>query len=75
MQVRDDGWLLFGFETDTARELFRELIGVSGVAPSWRSGCWGCWVFLPELVQVDTLQSAPLRIRKLFRRRYQKADH
>jgi Holliday junction DNA helicase RuvA len=31
--VRDDGWALFGFEERLERDLFRALIGVSGVGP------------------------------------------
>ncbi|HBP53529.1 MAG TPA: Holliday junction branch migration protein RuvA [Synechococcus sp. UBA8638] len=50
LQVRDDGWLLFGFETDAERELFRELIGVSGVGPQLALGLLGFFP-LPELVQ------------------------
>ncbi len=50
LQVRDDGWLLFGFETDAERELFRELISVSGVGPQLALGLLGFFP-LPELVQ------------------------
>lgn len=31
--VREDGWTLFGFETRQERDLFRELVAVSGVGP------------------------------------------
>lgn len=31
--IRDDGWTLFGFADRQERDLFRELIGVSGVGP------------------------------------------
>ncbi|MFZ9738134.1 MAG: Holliday junction branch migration protein RuvA [Prochlorotrichaceae cyanobacterium] len=31
LQVREDQWLLFGFATATERDLFRELISVSGI--------------------------------------------
>jgi Holliday junction DNA helicase RuvA len=31
--IRDDGWTLFGFESRTERDLFRELVAVSGVGP------------------------------------------
>ncbi|MYF36181.1 MAG: Holliday junction branch migration protein RuvA [Synechococcus sp. SB0673_bin_10] len=50
LQVRDDGWLLFGFETDAERELFRELISVSGIGPQLALGLLGFFP-LPELVQ------------------------
>jgi Holliday junction DNA helicase RuvA len=32
-QARDDGWTLFGFPTRPERDLFRELVAVSGVGP------------------------------------------
>ena len=48
--MRDDGWLLFGFEADTERELFRELISVSGVGPQLALGLLTVFP-LPELVQ------------------------
>jgi len=31
--IRDDGWTLFGFTDRIERDLFRELLGVSGVGP------------------------------------------
>ena len=31
--IREDGWTLFGFESRTERDLFRELVGVTGVGP------------------------------------------
>ncbi|MFN9621625.1 MAG: Holliday junction branch migration protein RuvA [Cyanobacteriota bacterium] len=31
--IRDDGWTLFGFESRLERDLFRELVAVSGVGP------------------------------------------
>ncbi len=34
LQVRDDAHVLFGFYTGEERELFRNLIGISGVGPS-----------------------------------------
>ncbi len=32
-QARDDGWTLFGFPSRPERDLFRELVAVSGVGP------------------------------------------
>jgi Holliday junction DNA helicase RuvA len=31
--IREDGWTLYGFESRQERELFRELVAVSGVGP------------------------------------------
>lgn len=31
--IREDGWTLFGFESRPERDLFRELVAVSGVGP------------------------------------------
>lgn len=31
--VRDDGWLLFGFDEDHERDLFQRLLGATGVGP------------------------------------------
>lgn len=31
--VREDGWLLFGFDEDTERQVFQRLLGASGVGP------------------------------------------
>ncbi|MFN7677872.1 MAG: Holliday junction branch migration protein RuvA [Cyanobacteriota bacterium] len=31
--IREDGWTLFGFESREERDLFRELVAVSGVGP------------------------------------------
>ena len=33
MQVREDGWQLFGFTSETDRGLFRDLIRINGVGP------------------------------------------
>ena len=33
LQVREDGWTLYGFEDDQARGLFGQLLSVSGIGP------------------------------------------
>ncbi|WP_404789977.1 Holliday junction branch migration protein RuvA [Altericista sp. CCNU0014] len=33
LQVREDQWILFGFSTAAERDLFRQLISVSGIGP------------------------------------------
>jgi len=39
--IRDDGWTLFGFADRIERDLFRELLGVSGVGPQAALGLLG----------------------------------
>jgi Holliday junction DNA helicase RuvA len=39
--VRDDGWTLYGFSERGERELFRELVAVSGVGPQMALGLLG----------------------------------
>jgi Holliday junction DNA helicase RuvA len=39
--VREDAWTLFGFQRREERELFRELVGVSGVGPQMALGLVG----------------------------------
>jgi Holliday junction DNA helicase RuvA len=39
--VREDGWTLFGFATRQERDLFRELVAVSGVGPQMALGLLG----------------------------------
>jgi Holliday junction DNA helicase RuvA len=39
--VREDAWTLFGFPRREERELFRELVGVSGVGPQMALGLLG----------------------------------
>jgi Holliday junction DNA helicase RuvA len=40
-QVRDDGWTLYAFPVRRERELFRELVAVSGVGPQMALGLLG----------------------------------
>jgi len=40
-QVRDDAWTLYGFDERHERDLFRELVGVSGVGPQMALGLLG----------------------------------
>ena len=40
--VRDDGWTLYGFSERGERDLFRELVAVSGVGPQMALGLLGC---------------------------------
>lgn len=48
--IRDDGWTLYGFEERRERDLFRELVAVSGVGPQMALGLLGS-MGAPELVQ------------------------
>jgi Holliday junction DNA helicase RuvA len=48
--VREDGWTLYGFQDRRERELFRELVAVSGVGPQMALGLLGC-LELSELVR------------------------
>jgi Holliday junction DNA helicase RuvA len=48
--VREDGWTLYGFGERHERDLFRELVGVSGVGPQMALGLLGC-LEPEELVQ------------------------
>lgn len=47
---RDDGWILFGFQTRAERDLFRELVAVSGVGPQMAMGLLGA-MEVEELVR------------------------
>ena len=49
--IRDDGWTLFGFESRPERDLFRELVAVSGVGPQMGMGLLGA-------MSVDALVTA-----------------
>jgi Holliday junction DNA helicase RuvA len=40
-QVREDGWTLYAFPTRRERDLFRELVAVSGVGPQMALGLLG----------------------------------
>jgi len=41
LSVRDDGWVLYGFPDRLERDLFRELVAVSGVGPQMGLGLLG----------------------------------
>ena len=54
--VRDDGWTLYGFGDRAERDLFRELVAVSGVGPQMALGLLGCLPpaeLVPAIVQAD----------------------
>jgi Holliday junction DNA helicase RuvA len=62
--VREDGWTLYGFGARHERDLFRELVGVSGVGPQMALGLLGCLepeALVQAIVQADLrrLCSAP----------------
>lgn len=40
--IREDGWTLYGFPQRQERDLFRELVAVSGVGPQMALGLLGC---------------------------------
>jgi len=48
--IREDGWTLFGFGARQERDLFRELVAVSGVGPQMALGLMGA-LSAAELVQ------------------------
>ncbi|MFN9548620.1 MAG: Holliday junction branch migration protein RuvA [Cyanobacteriota bacterium] len=48
--IRDDGWTLFGFASRAERDLFRELVAISGVGPQMGMALLGVMA-LEELVQ------------------------
>ena len=56
--IREDGSVLYGFGSRAERDLFRELVAVSGVGPQMALGLLGTLV-LPELVQ--SIVAADLR--------------
>ncbi len=49
--IRDDGWTLYGFPVRQERDLFRELVAVSGVGPQMALGLLGA-------LEVDSLVRA-----------------
>jgi len=61
---RDDGWVLFGFASRAERDLFRELVAVSGVGPQMALGLLGAMAveeLVRAIVQADLrrLAAAP----------------
>jgi Holliday junction DNA helicase RuvA len=48
--IRDDGWTLYGFIARQERDLFRELVAVSGVGPQMALGLLGA-LDVPDLVR------------------------
>jgi len=54
--IRDDAWALYGFDSRTERDLFRELVAVSGVGPQMALGLLGqlsCEELVRAIVQAD----------------------
>jgi Holliday junction DNA helicase RuvA len=54
--IRDDGWTLYGFTSRAERDLFRELVAVSGVGPQMALGLLGqlsCEELVRAIVQAD----------------------
>jgi Holliday junction DNA helicase RuvA len=63
-QIREDGWTLYAFPARRERELFRELVAVSGVGPQMALGLLGAMeaeVLARAIVQSDLrrLSQAP----------------
>ena len=56
--IREDGWTLYGFSTKQERDLFRELIAVSGVGPQLALGLLG---HLEPMALVQAIVHADLR--------------
>jgi Holliday junction DNA helicase RuvA len=55
-QVREDAWTLYGFGERHERDLFRELVGVSGVGPQMALGLLGAMAgeeLVRAIVQAD----------------------
>ncbi|MCP9850482.1 Holliday junction branch migration protein RuvA [Cyanobium sp. Morenito 9A2] len=62
--IREDAWTLYGFSERGERDLFRELVAVSGVGPQLALGLLGCLepeTLVRAIVQADLrlLSSAP----------------
>lgn len=62
--IREDAWTLYGFAARSERDLFRELVAVSGVGPQMAVGLLGCLEpreLVRAIVQADLrlLSSAP----------------
>jgi Holliday junction DNA helicase RuvA len=62
--IREDAWTLYGFTARGERDLFRELVAVSGVGPQMAVGLLGCLEpreLVRAIVQADLrlLSSAP----------------
>ena len=54
--IREDSWTLYGFGQRHERDLFRELVGVSGVGPQMALGLLGCLAseeLVRAIVQAD----------------------
>ena len=54
--IREDSWTLYGFAERHERELFRELVAVSGVGPQMALGLLGCLAseeLVRAIVQAD----------------------
>ena len=54
--IREDSWTLYGFNDRRERDLFRELVGVSGVGPQMALGLLGCLAgeeLVRAIVQAD----------------------
>ncbi|MFZ9850175.1 MAG: Holliday junction branch migration protein RuvA [Vulcanococcus sp.] len=54
--IREDSWTLFGFAQRHERDLFRELVAVSGVGPQMALGLLGCLAgeeLVRAIVQAD----------------------
>jgi Holliday junction DNA helicase RuvA len=54
--IREDSWTLYGFDQRHERDLFRELVAVSGVGPQMALGLLGCLAgeeLVRAIVQAD----------------------